>query len=52
MQKSLGFNKLQKGSIELDFFYKKLKQKSFYLSNFVQRDLILVNNWFLLLDKC
>ena len=43
-QESLGFDKLQKSFMGLDFPYEKLKQKSFCLSNSIQRDLILVGN--------
>lgn len=52
MQESLGCNKLQKSFIGLNFFYKKLKQESSYLRNFIQGDLILVGNIYLLLDRC
>ena len=52
IQESLGFDKSQKSFMGLDFPYKKLKQESFCLSNSVQGDLILVDNWFSLLDGC
>lgn len=44
MQKSSRFEQLQKGFIELDIPHKNLKQESFYLSNSIRRDLILVGN--------
>ena len=44
MQESLGFDKSQKGSVELDVSYGNLKQESSYLSDSVQGDVILVGN--------
>ena len=52
LQESLRFNKLQKRFMRLDVLYWKLKQESFYLIHFVQQNLILVDNWFSLLDRC
>lgn len=38
MQKSFKkFNKLQKYFLKLNGFYKNLKEKSFYLNNFVKK---------------
>lgn len=42
---------MQKYFIILDVLYKKLKQESSCPSNPIQRDLILVGNWFSLLDR-
>lgn len=42
------FDKSQKGFIKLVVPYEKLKQKSSCVSDFVKKDLIMVDNWLLL----
>ena len=49
-RESSRFEKSQKGSMGLDVPHGKLKRESSCLSNSVQGDLILVDNWFSLLD--
>lgn len=51
MKKSLGFDKSQKCSLRFDVLNRKLKKESFWLTNSVQGDLILIDNWFSLLKN-
>lgn len=42
---------MQKSFVQMDVSYRKLKQESFCQRNSIEKDLILVSNWFTLLDR-